>query len=130
MRAALPYLLVGVGGFLGANARFVLARWVGALVDTRFPLGTLVVNVSGCFALGVLATFVLTRLVAHSDEVRLAVGVGFLGAFTTFSTFGYETHALVEDGSWVAALLNVAASVVIGLLAVRAGIVVARAWCP
>lgn len=130
MRWALPYVLVGVGGFLGANARFVLARWVGGLADTPFPLGTLVVNVIGCFALGVLATLVMTRLVAHSDEIRLAVGVGFLGALTTFSTFGYETHALLEDGSWGAALLNVVGSVVIGLLAVRAGVVVARAWFP
>lgn len=128
MRATLPYLLVGIGGFLGANARFVLSRWVGALVDTRFPLGTLVVNVSGSFALGLVATLVLQRLVPSSDEVRLAVSVGFLGAFTTFSTFGFETHGLLEDGSWATALVNILGSVALSLIAVRAGILAARAW--
>lgn len=130
MRSALPYLLVGVGGFLGANARYVLARWIGLLVDTRFPLGTFVVNVTGSFALGLVATLVFQRMAGSSDEVRLAVGVGFLGAFTTFSTFGLETHALFEDGSWVTAVANVVASVVVCLVAVRAGVLLARAWGP
>jgi CrcB protein len=121
-------VLVGVGGFLGANARFLLARWIGLVVDTRFPLGTFVVNISGTFALGVVGTLVLQRLVPYSDELRLAVGVGFLGAFTTFSTFGFETHALLEDGSWITALTNVVLSMLAGLVAVRAGIVVARWW--
>lgn len=125
-----PYVLVGVGGFIGANARFVLARWIGLLIDTRFPLGTFVVNISGCFALGVVGTLVLQRLVPNSDELRLAVGVGFLGAFTTFSTLGFETHALFEDGSWLTALSNIFLSMFLGLLAVRAGIVLARAWFP
>jgi CrcB protein len=128
MTSLLPYVLVGIGGFVGANARFVLARWVDLVVDTRFPLGTFVVNVSGSFALGVIGTLAVLRLVPNSDEMRLAVGVGFLGAFTTFSTFGFETHALFEDGSWLTAFANILASVVVGLVAVRAGIVVARAW--
>lgn len=128
MRWAWPYLLVGLGGFVGANARFILSRSMGLILDTRFPLGTFVVNMSGCFALGVVGTLTLQRLVPNSDEVRLAVGIGFLGAFTTFSTFGFETHALFEDGSWVTALTNVFGSLFIGLLAVRAGILAARAW--
>ena len=126
----MPYVLVGVGGFIGANARFVLARWIGLLIDTRFPLGTFVVNISGCFALGVVGTLVLQRLVPNSDALRLAVGVGFLGAFTTFSTLGFETHALFEDGSWLTALSNIFLSMFLGLIAVRAGIVLARAWFP
>jgi CrcB protein len=123
-----PYLLVGVGGFLGANARFVLARVVGAAVGTPFPLGTFIVNVSGSFLLGVLGTLVAQRIVPGSEALRLALGVGFLGAFTTFSTFELETHGLVEDGSWLLAAANVAASVVLGFLALRAGIVLAKAW--
>ena len=126
MRGALPYVLVGVGGFLGANARFVLARWVGALVDTRFPLGTLVVNVSGCFALGVLAPLALTRLVAHSDEVRLAVGVGFLGAFTTFSTFIFETGGFLRAEQWVLATGNVVLHVVVGIVSFFGGVLLVR----
>jgi CrcB protein len=121
-------MLVGIGGFLGANARFVLARWIGALVETRFPLGTFAINVSGSFLLGLLGALVGQKVLPDSDAARLALGVGFLGAFTTFSTFEYETHALLEDGSWFAAAANVCVSVVVGLIALRAGIVAARAW--
>jgi CrcB protein len=124
----LPYVLVGVGGFLGANARFVVARGVGALFDTRFPLGTFLVNVSGSFLLGVLGILLAEKLSPHSESLRLALGVGFLGAFTTFSTFEFETHALLEDGSWLLAAANMVGSLVVGLLALRAGMVVARAW--
>lgn len=64
----------------------------------------------------------------NSEAMRLALGVGFLGAFTTFSTFEFETHALIGDGSWLTATTNVFASLFVGLLAVRAGIVVAKTW--
>jgi CrcB protein len=128
MSAVLPYLLVGVGGFIGANARFVVARLVGTLFETRFPLGTFVINVSGSFLLGVLGTMVAQKIMPNSEAMRLALGVGFLGAFTTFSTFELETHALLDDGSWLTATTNMFASLFVGLLAVRAGIVVAKTW--
>ena len=124
----LPYLLVGLGGFLGANARFVAARAVGAMFDTRFPLGTFLVNISGSFVLGLLGTVLAQKVSPGSEAMRLALGVGFLGAYTTFSTFEFETHALFEDGSWLLATTNMAASLFVGLIAVRAGIVVAKAW--
>ncbi|PYR00177.1 MAG: fluoride efflux transporter CrcB [Acidobacteria bacterium] len=124
----LPYLLVGVGGFVGANARFVVARWVGALVETRFPLVTFVINISGSFLLGVIGTMIAQKVLPNSDEVRLALGVGFLGAYTTFSKFEFETHALFDDGSWLTATTNLFASVFVGLVAVRAGIIAARTW--
>ena len=123
-----PYLLVGLGGFIGANARFVVARLVGAFFETPFPLGTFVINVSGSFLLGILGTIVAQRVLPHSEAMRLALGVGFLGAFTTFSTFEFETHALLEDGSWLTATINMLASLFVGLLALRAGIVVAKTW--
>ncbi len=128
MAPLMPYVLVAAGGALGALARFVLARWVGVLLDTRFPLGTFVVNVSGSFLLGVIGALVAERVVANADTVRLALGVGFLGAFTTFSTFELETHALVEDGSWLMAFANVFLSVLSGFIAVRAGIVAGKSW--
>jgi CrcB protein len=124
----LPYLLVGFGGFLGANARYVAAKWVGSAVEARFPLGTFLINVSGSFILGLLGELLAERLVPHSDHLRLALGVGFLGAFTTFSTFEYETHALLDDGMWLTALANIFLSLFVGLLAVRAGIVTAKTW--
>jgi CrcB protein len=128
MAALMPYLLVGLGGFIGANARFVVARLVGTLFETRFPLGTFVINVSGSFLLGVLGTVVAQKVMPTSESMRLALGVGFLGAFTTFSTFEFETHALLDDGSWLTAATNVFASLFVGLLAVRAGIVAAKTW--
>ena len=124
----MPFLLVGVGGFIGANARFVVARLVGAAFETRFPLGTFVINISGSFLLGVLGTVVAQRVFPSSEAARLALGVGFLGAFTTFSTFEFETHALFDDGSWLTATANMFASLLVGLLAVRAVIVVAKIW--
>jgi len=125
-----PYLLVGIGGFLGANARFVVARLVSGLVETGFPAGTLLINVTGSFLLGAIGTIAAQRLVPHSDVVRLALGVGFLGAYTTFSTFEFETNALVQQGAWLAAALNVGVSVTLGFLALRAGVVLAAWWRP
>lgn len=128
MTTLMPYLLVGLGGFIGANARFVVARLVGAFFETRFPLGTFVINISGSFLLGVLGTLVAQKVMPNSESMRLALGVGFLGAYTTFSTFEFETHALFDDGSWLTATTNMFASLFVGLLAVRAGIVVAKTW--
>jgi CrcB protein len=128
MATLMPYLLVGLGGFIGANARFVVARLVGGLFETKFPLGTFVINVSGSFLLGVLGTLVAQKVMPNSESMRLALGVGFLGAYTTFSTFEFETHALFDDGSWLTATTNMFASLFVGLLAVRAGIVVAKTW--
>jgi CrcB protein len=124
----MPFLLVGAGGFLGANARYLAARWVGDLVSGRFPLGTFLINISGSFLLGLLGGWLAARLVPHGDELRLALGVGFLGAFTTFSTFEFETHALLDDGMWLVAVTNVCLSLFLGLVAVRAGVVLAKTW--
>ena len=128
MAALMPYLLVGLGGFIGANARFVVARLVGTLFETKFPLGTFVINVTGSFVLGVLGTVVAQKVMPNSESMRLALGVGFLGAFTTFSTFEFETHALFDDGSWLTATTNMFASLFVGLVAVRAGIILAKSW--
>lgn len=130
MSGLLPYLLVGLGGFLGANARFLMVQGVVTVFPTRFPLGTLLINLSGSFLLGVLGSVIAQRLPPDSDMLRLALGVGFLGAFTTFSTFELETHSLVEDSAWLAASAYVCVSVFVGLLAVRAGLVLGRYWAP
>lgn len=122
MKSLAPYLWVGLGGFLGANARYLVANLARRIVGVGFPWGTLAINVSGSFVLGLLMTAVGERTLVHSDELRLSLAVGFLGAYTTFSTFEYECHALFEDGQWGLALLNVVGSVVIGFLGVRLGI--------
>ena len=123
-----PLVLVGVGGFLGANARYLSARWIDAAAGGRFPLGTLLINVSGSLLLGLLGGVLALRIVPNADGLRLALGVGFLGAFTTFSTFEFETHALLEDGIWWSAAANIVLSVAVGLIALRAGLMLAKAW--
>ncbi|OAG28491.1 fluoride efflux transporter CrcB [Thermodesulfatator autotrophicus] len=120
------YLLVGAGGFLGAMARY----WVSGLAlhfSTRFPLGTLLVNVLGSFFLGFLMTLVSETLLV-SPETRLFLAIGFLGAFTTFSTFAYETNSLLEGGQFFLAFLNVVISLSLGLIGVRLGIWVAKTF--
>jgi CrcB protein len=120
-------VLVLLGGAVGAPLRYLTDLVVQARHDTVFPWGTLTVNVAGSLLLGGLASGV-SNAGAPAWLLSLA-GTGFCGALTTFSTFGFETVRLVEDGSWVEALINVAASVGLGLAAVTAGwLVVAVAW--
>ena len=101
-------------------ARFAIHTAVGRGVPTAFPFGTLAVNVIGCFAIGYLAT-ALSATLPVREELRLALLVGVLGGFTTFSTFGWETLRLLQTGSWALALVNVVASSTLALLAVWAG---------
>lgn len=128
MERLMPYLLVGVGSFVGGNARYILAKLVGGLIDARFPLGTFLINVSGSFILGLIGGLIAQRSIPHADAVRLALGVGFCGGFTTFSTFEFETNALFEDGVWLTAVANIFLSLFAGLVAVRFGIVAAKSW--
>jgi CrcB protein len=118
-------LAIGVAGFLGALARFFVGNQFQRLVETNFPLGTLIVNVTGCFILGFFATLVDGRLVV-SETTRLAIAVGFVGAYTTFSTLMWDCSKLSEDGQFYKAGLNLLLSLAIGLIAVRLGVVCAK----
>ena len=119
-------VLVGVGGFAGAIARRVVDLWVSDRAGTVFPLGTLVINLSGSFLLGLLFAWATERDVLPA-AIRGPVMIGFIGAYTTFSTWMLESWRLVEDGAWGLALVNVAGSVALGLVAVIAGLAVGRA---
>ena len=119
-------LLVGLGGFAGAVMRWLVDGWVSERNPTAFPFGTLVVNLTGSFLLGVLFAWVIERNVLPAD-VRAPVMIGFIGAYTTFSTFMLESWRLVEDGAWALATANLIGSVVLGLVAVVAGLAVGRA---
>lgn len=119
-------LCVGAGGFVGAIARYSLALLVDARMGSPFPYATLLINVTGSFVLGVLSG--LLEFSSLPPEVRLTIGVGFLGAYTTFSTFTYETLRLVEAGDTVLALAYVAVSVLAGLAAATLGLATGRAF--
>jgi CrcB protein len=119
------YLLIGIGGFLGANARYLVAGWITERLGAAFPYSTLVINVSGSFILGFVLIFISERVRVHANW-RLFFAIGFLGAYTTFSTFSFENFALIQERSYVLALANMLGSVFLGLIAVVAGIIVAR----
>jgi CrcB protein len=119
MNTLVQYLAVGVAGFFGAVARLLVARVCGRVFDTSFPVGTLVINISGSLLLGWLVTFLPGRV---SVTTRDALAIGFVGAYTTFSTFMFESNALVERGAAIMAMVNLLGSLVLGLIAVRMGI--------
>jgi CrcB protein len=114
------FLMVLVGGGVGALARYIVGTEVAARVGGRFPLGTLVINVTGSFLIGLLMTLFTERLQPHPNW-RLLLVVGVLGGYTTFSTFEYETFRAVQDGGKWIGLLNVVGSVVLGYIAVWIG---------
>ena len=116
---------VGLGGFVGANARYLLGLWVATRYGTTFPLGTFVINITGSFILGLIMGLLDAHVLAPA--VRLALGIGFVGAYTTFSTFTYETLRLIESGSLLLATANVVGSVAVGMLAAIAGLTAGRA---
>ena len=116
---------LAVAGALGALARYGLEGWVSRRTATSFPWGTFIVNVTGAFVLGLLFT-VLTEHLTVAPWLRVSATVGFLGAYTTFSTLSLETYRLIEDGAIALALANALGSLAAGLLAVYGGIVLGR----
>lgn len=118
-------LLVCAGGALGSGARYLVSTWAARALGADFPRGTLIVNALGSFLLALLLGLAGTRE-AITPEARLFLGAGVLGGFTTYSSFNYETLALLERGVWPAAV-NVALTVLGCLAAGFAGIVAARA---
>lgn len=117
--------LVFVGGGLGAVCRYVSTMLIGGLAGTVFPLGTFTVNILGSIIMGFIMTLAI-QAAGLSEELRLLLVVGFLGGFTTFSSFSMETLLLLKGGSWFYAALNITANVLIGLLAAALGSLGAR----
>lgn len=118
--------VIAGAGALGALARYAVGGWVSDRASGVFPWGTLIVNVSGSLLLGFLFVLLTERFLPH-PTLRLGLTVGFLGAYTTFSTFSLETLRLIQDGAVGIAAMNVAASVAAGLLAVYLGTIAGRA---
>ena len=113
--------LIAIFGAIGTLARYGLQGVVQIRAASTFPFGTLLINLSGCFLLGLIGQFTLNRLVISPDW-RVAIAVGFFGGYTTFSSFGWESAKMLEDGEWLRATAYVSASVVVGLLLSVAGI--------
>ena len=118
--------MIGLGGALGAIARYQLAALVQGRVPVGFPWGTFIVNISGCLVMGIVTTLLAEGLVVHPNW-RFLVPIGFIGAYTTFSTFELETFRAVTEGDWLAGGLNVVTSVLAGYLALWIGVMLTRA---
>jgi len=116
---------LAIAGGIGAVGRYAISGWTHRLFGTRFAYGTLVVNVLGCFLLALLMEAALDANVVPRS-LRIPLSVGLLGAFTTFSTFGYETIRYFEDGAAILALTNVAANIILCLAATWSGLITAR----
>ena len=122
---ALPLVFVALGGAAGAITRYLVDTWISERAGGTFPWGTLVVNVSGSFALGLLFALAIERGVLPAS-VRGPLLIGFIGAYTTFSTLMLESWRLIEDGAVVPGLANLIGSSVIGMVALIGGLLIGR----
>jgi CrcB protein len=121
----IPFLVIGVGGFLGANCRYLVGGWAVDHLGTGFPYGTLLINVTGSFIIGLFLTLITGRFVAP-PSVRLFFAIGFLGAYTTFSTYMWESLALLQSKAYLLAATNLVGSLLLGVFAVTLGVIVGR----
>jgi fluoride exporter len=118
--------MIGLGGAMGAIARYQVAAMIQARVPAGFPWGTFVVNITGCLVMGVATALLTDRLVVHPNW-RFLIPIGFIGAYTTFSTFEMETFRAISEGAWLVGGINVVSSVVAGYAALWLGVVLTRA---
>lgn len=118
-------LLIGFAGFVGTLSRYWMSGVIAKRYGETFPMGTLVVNLLGCFLVGLLFYLLEERFLVN-QAVRSAILIGFLGGYTTFSSFGLQSFTLMQDGEFGLAVLNITASNVIGLLLVWAGYTLAK----
>ena len=121
----MDFIWVGIGGFFGANARYVMGRAIHDRVDTTFPAGTLTINVLGSIAIGVLLTLLADRY-APNHALRLLIVTGFLGGYTTFSTYAYEAITLADRGQLGRSLVYILGSNGLALAGCAAGVALVR----
>ena len=119
------YLYIALGGAVGSIARFWVGAKIGSLTGARFPFGTLTINISACIIIG-FTLEMLNRHTGVNPAWRYLVPIGFIGAYSTFSTFEWEAHGLLRDGETMAGILYLVGSVLAGLLAVRLGVALGR----
>ena len=114
-------MLIGIGGFIGANVRYWLSLWAAETFGSRFPWGTLIINVTGSLVLAVFVAYAFNHTTLD-PLIRLFLAVGFCGAYTTFSTYAVDSVALLQAGDWMAGLGNIVVTNLICIISVLAGL--------
>lgn len=120
------FLLISIGAILGANLRYWMGIWAAGRLGTAFPYGNFIINLTGSFILGFFMTLAMERLLLD-PRWRILVAVGFLGSYTTFSSYTFESMSLMLDNQWLPGLFNLFGSAFLGGLAVFLGIILGRA---
>lgn len=119
------FLLISAGAMLGANARYWVSEWAAQKWGANFPYGTFIINFTGSLLLGFFLTLATERLMID-PRLRILIAVGFLGAYTTFSTYTYESFNMIFNGQWFPGLINLFGSTLLGFLAVGLGVFVGK----
>jgi CrcB protein len=120
------FLLISAGAIIGANLRYWIGVWAAGRLGTSFPYGNLIINLTGSFILGFFMTLAVDRLLLD-PRWRILVAIGFLGSYTTFSSYTFESMSLIMESQWLPGLLNLFGSAILGGVAVLLGIILARA---
>ena len=120
------FLLISTGAIFGTNLRYWVGGWAASRFGTSFPFGNLIINLTGSFVLGLFITVAMDRILLD-PRWRILVAIGFLGSYTTFSSYTFESMSLILDNQWLPGLLNLFGSSLLGGLAVLLGIFLARA---
>lgn len=126
MQKIIPFILVGVGGFFGAIARYGVAIFFSKNTSLYFPFATFIVNIVGCFLIGLLSYIAVYVKILEPEYIRYFFSIGFVGAFTTFSTFELEVSNLINDKAFLLAIIYILSSLLLGFLAVKLGILLGK----
>lgn len=121
-------IAISLGAIAGALSRYYLTLWFAQRFGSSFPYGTFFINLSGCLAMGFFATLAVGKVAIISPEMRLLVATGFLGAYTTFSTYGLDTISLLRNSNLLTTTVYWAGSAIFGIISVQLGVILARLW--